>query len=476
MAAPKLPPMRCWYRRVPARAVPVKLFEQLYSDESEAFVYESLESHGGRGRYSFIGSRPRAVFQARGDRLTLRTEYGDAEWRGDPLAELGRLLPHQVDAPPVAPFCGGAVGYLAYDTVRWCERIPDANPDTLGAPDAYFLFPGEVICFDHHDQLAHVMLFYDEGHDARLEQIREAIRECPAQDVAAPPPPESAWAGTVNLTPNMTPADFAHSVERAREYILAGDIFQVVLSQRFDFDVTQPPLRLYKALRQTNPSPYMYFLRLGDMHIVGSSPEILVSRVGRKVVTRPLAGTRPRGATPEEDAALAAELQADEKERAEHVMLVDLGRNDLGRVCEYGSVDLTEMLAIERHSKVMHLVSNVEGWLRDGLDAIDVYRAVFPAGTLSGAPKVRAMEIIDELEPSRRGVFGGAIGYFSLLGDLDLCIAIRTMVLRGDRGTIQVGAGIVADSVPEREFDETVNKARGVVRAVELANCPVFEA
>lgn len=269
---------------------------------------------------------------------------------------------------------------------------------------------------------------------------------------------------------NMTKEQFEHMVERAKEYIFAGDIFQVVLSQRFEFSLTTPPLRLYQALRLTNPSPYMYYLKLDDLHIAGSSPEMLVTLSGSKVVTRPLAGTRRRGHTPEEDEALARELQTDQKERAEHVMLVDLGRNDLGRVCEYGSIELSDLLQIERHSKVMHLVSNVEGWLLPNRDALDLFQAVFPAGTVTGAPKVRAMQIIDELEPVRRGVYAGAIGYFSLLGDLDLCIAIRTIVMRGNQGFIQAGAGIVADSISHLEYKETLNKAHALMRAVQLAN------
>ena len=475
MPLPELPHMPCWYRRLAARAVPVDLFRALYGDEPLAFLYESLEAHGGRGRYSFIGAKPRAVFRCRGEQLQLDLDGRCHRATGSPLAALRKLIRTQPDIPPVAPFCGGAVGYLSYDTVRWTERIADANPDDLGVPDALFLFPQEVICFDHRDKLLHVLLYQQEGHDTRLAEIAAAVRSCerrrrvrsaPPATTIEPAPGDEAAA----LRSNLTQAAFEAMVARAKEYIFAGDIFQVVLSQRFDFPLTVPPLRLYEALRITNPSPYMYYLRLDDLHIAGSSPEMLVTLAGRKVVTRPLAGTRRRGHTPEEDEALARELRGDEKERAEHVMLVDLGRNDLGRVCEYGSIELTDVLEIERHSKVMHLVSNVEGWLREGADAVDVFQAVFPAGTVSGAPKVRAMEIIDELEPVRRGVYAGAIGYFSLLGDLDLCIAIRTIVMRGGRGYIQAGAGIVADSVPRLEYKETLNKARALMHAVALAN------
>ncbi len=477
MSLPSLPPVPCWYRRLPSRAVPLKLFQALYHDETSAFLYESLESHGGRGRYSFIGAKPRAVFRCRGNKLELYVNGTAHRDSAPPLEALRRLIHVQSDAPPVAPFCGGAVGYLSYDTVRWGEAIPDENPDDLDVPDAHFLFPREVICFDHRDKVIHILLYQEDRQHERLDEIKaglatigegeQARPAVPDDDVAAGPH-VSGFADTP-LKSNMTPAQFERMVAQAKEYIYAGDIFQAVLSQRFEFPLTTEPLRLYQALRLTNPSPYMYYLKLDDLHIAGSSPEMLVTLLGRKVVTRPLAGTRRRGRTPEEDEALARELRADKKEQAEHVMLVDLGRNDLGRVCEYGSIELTEVLEIERHSKVMHLVSNVEGWLREGHDALDVFRAVFPAGTVTGAPKVRAMEIIDELEPVRRGVYAGAIGYFSLLGDLDLCIAIRTIVMRGGRGFIQAGAGIVADSVPHLEYKETLNKAYALMRAVQVA-------
>ena len=484
MSLPPLPPMPCWYRRLPSRAVPLKLFQALYSDEPSAFLYESLEAQGGRGRYSFIGAKPRAVFRCRGQSLELLLDGKAYRDTGHPLEALRKLIYRQSDAPPVAPFCGGAVGYLSYDTVRWTEDVPDENPDDLGVPDAHFLFPQEVICFDHRDKLIHVLLYQEHGHQQRLSQIQAALAMIGEGEQPPPPRPDPSVAPGARpadaripsrtpadpvLKSNMTKAQFETIVARAKEYIYAGDVFQVVLSQRFEFPLTTPPLRLYQALRLTNPSPYMYYLKLDDLHIAGSSPEMLVTLTGRKVVTRPLAGTRPRGHTAEEDQALARELQTDHKERAEHVMLVDLGRNDLGRVCEYGSIELSEVLEIERHSKVMHLVSNVEGWLRADRDALDVFRALFPAGTVTGAPKVRAMQIIDELEPLHRGIYAGAIGYFSLLGDLDLCIAIRTIVMRADRGFIQAGADIVADSVPHLEYEETLNKAQALMRAVQVA-------
>lgn len=459
----------CAYRRLATRCAPLPLFEALYRDESSSFLYESLEERGTRGRYSFIGARPRAVFKAFGDRIELTADGQTRTWRGAPLDALRALLPKGPNALPVAPFCGGAVGYLSYDSVRWLERVPQKNPDDLGTPDAHFLFPREVICFDHLEKVVHILLFEDDGVERRFAEIEAAIRSCGESEPPTIAAPSESTLSDAPLRSNMTQAQFEQMVTKAKEYILAGDIFQVVLSQRFEFDLRCPPLSLYRALRLTNPSPYMYYLKLDDLSIAGSSPEILVRQIGRKVVTRPLAGTRRRGRTPEEDVALAQELSNDPKERAEHVMLVDLGRNDLGRVCEFGSVKLTDLLQIERHSKVMHLVSNVEGWLRPDADAFDVFRAAFPAGTVSGAPKVRAMEVIDELEPVKRGVYAGAIGYFSLLGDVDLCIAIRTIVMKGARGYIQAGAGIVADSIPAMEYKETVNKARALARAVQVA-------
>ncbi len=466
MSLPPLPPIPVWHRRIATRASPVKLFEALYGSDAWAFLYESLEAHGTQGRYSFIGGRPRAIFRCTGSDLELTLGDRTVHERGDPFSALRELIRTQENVPPVAPFCGGAVGYLSYDTVRWTEAIPDHKPREIGAADACLLFPREVICFDHLERVVHLVLFEPDGHDARLDEITSALRVAERQSETPP----ARLGGSADLRPQMSREQFVRMVEYAKEYIGSGDVFQVVLSQRFEFPLRVPPLALYKALRVTNPSPYMYFLRLGGVDIAGSSPEVLVRLTGRRVVTRPLAGTRRRGTTPAEDDALASELQSDPKENAEHVMLVDLGRNDLGRVCEFGSLRLTELQKVERHSKVMHLVSNVEGWLRDDFDAFDLFRATFPAGTVSGAPKVRAMEIIEELEPVRRGIYAGAIGYFSLLGDMDLCIAIRTIVMAGGKGYIQAGAGIVSDSVPQLEYEESVSKARALMHAIELAD------
>lgn len=472
MSVCELPAVRPVHRRIRGKTAPLRVFDKLYAHERYAFLYESLEGHGARGRYSFIGGRPRLIFKSKGTKITLR--IGDREQHVDdrPLDVLRRLVQSQTEAPPVATFPGGAVGYLSYDAVRLIESIPDANPDDLDLPDCHFIFPQEIVILDHLDEVVHILLYREDGQDDRARQIEQAIADCEEQDdepfPGAPGPPEPG-AVQIPLKSNMTEAQFVEAVEKAKEYIVAGDVFQVVLSQRFEFPMTTSPLSLYKALRLTNPSPYLYYLNFDDRQVLGSSPEVLVKLAGRRVISRPLAGTRPRGATSEEDRALGEELQADEKERAEHVMLVDLARNDIGRVCKSGSIQLTDLLEIERYSKVMHMVSNVEGRLRDDADAFDLFEATFPAGTVSGAPKIRAMEIIDELEPVKRGLYAGAIGYFSHLGDMDLCIAIRTMLVQNGTGYIQAGAGIVADSVPQREYAETLSKATGLIKAVHLA-------
>ncbi len=458
------------YRRFASRAAPLHLFERLYHGHEHAFLYESLEAHGGRGRYSFLGGAPLAILTVRDGRSFLTEGAATRELAGAPLDVLRELNQPLPGVPPVAPFCGGLVGYLGYDAVRWSERIPNRHPRRSNAPDACFLAPSEVVCFDHLDRVVHVLVFGPGDHEARSERIRAALAALPDEPArreavaAAPAPPIRALPAGVRAT--IPREQFEQMVQRAQEYIRAGDVFQVVLSQRFEFALQRAPLDVYRALRRTNPSPYMYYLTLGDLQIAGSSPEVLVRTAGRRVVTRPLAGTRPRGATPGQDEALAAELRSDPKERAEHVMLVDLGRNDLGRVCEFGSVEVCDVLEVERHSRVMHLVSTVEGWLRDGADGCDVFAATFPAGTVSGAPKVRAMEIIDELEAGRREVYAGAIGYFSLLGDVDLCIAIRTIVMQGGTGYLQAGAGVVADSQPAAEYQETLNKASALLHAI----------
>ncbi|MCP3980698.1 MAG: anthranilate synthase component I [bacterium] len=457
------------YRRLRARAEPLLVYQQLYAGERYGFLYESLEEHGTQGRYSFLGGRPQVVFRSKGEKIFVQDGETLHETTGNPLHVLRGLVESGRHALPVSTFPGGAVGYLGYDVVRFFAPVPDDNPDDLDLPDSHFVFPQDVLIFDHRDEVAHLMIYGDDA-EARADEIEAMLGSLEA----APPraQPDAGPGDAVEIRSNMTPEEFEAAVVKAKEYIRAGDVYQVVLSQRFEFPLAAPALNLYAALRRTNPSPYMYFLNLDGTEICGSSPEILVKLTGRRVVTRPLAGTRPRGATPDEDRALADELRADPKECAEHVMLVDLSRNDIGRDCRVGSVSVDRYLEVERYSRVMHLTSDVTGKLRDDRDAFDLFGSTFPAGTVSGAPKIRAMQIIDELEPVRRGPYAGAIGYFSYLGDMDLCIAIRTIVARGNRGYLQAGAGIVADSVPQREYEETLNKARAVVRAVQMLARP----
>jgi anthranilate synthase component 1 len=462
--------LRPYYRRLRGAAQPLEIYRRLYGGERFGFLYESLEQLGGRGRFSFVGGRPRLVFRSKGDRIELSSRGERRRATGDPLDLLRQLVHSGVEALPVASFPGGAVGYLGYDLVRFMAPVPAGNPDDLGLPDACFLFPEEVLIFDHLHEVVHLLVYGAVDRSERVREIAAEVEACEAgsggrESIDTPPVVEDS----LQLRSNMSREQFTAAVDRAKLHIRAGDIYQVVLSQRFDFPLQVSPLRLYSALRRTNPSPYMYFLNLDGLQLSGSSPEMLVKLTGRRVVTRPLAGTRPRGATPQEDRALAEELRADPKERAEHVMLVDLARNDVGHDCRVGTVQVDEYLEIERYAKVMHLVSNVAGKIRDDRDAFAVLRSTFPAGTVSGAPKIRAMQIIEELEPVRRGPYAGAIGYFSYLGDMDLCIAIRTIVSTGDRGYLQVGAGIVADSDPEREYEETLNKARGLIGAIRLA-------
>ncbi len=463
-----------FHRRVLANVAPLHVFRRLYAGDAHAFLYESLEGRGTSGQYSFLGGKPTFIFKSTGRRIESGPVDRLTVTEGDPIVGLRSCLQSQRDAPPIATFPGGAVGYFSYDTVRFFESLPDGNVADPAHPDAYFLFPGEIIIVDHLHEVAHILLYGQHDSSRRADAIAEIIAESEKVacgndrdqgDVPSAHPAESP----VPLRPNMTRQQFMAAVMAAKDYIAAGDVFQVVLSQRFEFPVTMKPIHLYNSLRTTNPSPYMYFLQLDGLNVLGSSPEVLVKLNGRRVVSRPLAGTRRRGKTAEEDQNLAHELRNDEKERAEHVMLVDLARNDIGRVCMPGSVKVTRLLDIERYAQVMHLVSDVEGRLRDERDAFDLLAATFPAGTVSGAPKIRAMEIIDELETCRRGIYAGAIGYISYLGDMDMCIAIRTVIMDRDRGFIQAGAGIVADSDPQKEYEETMNKAGGLFQAVQRA-------
>ena len=523
------------YRTVTADLeTPVSAFLRIAAKEPEAFLLESVEGGEHVGRYTFIGIEPYKKIVARGRSITVDERGARQSFEGDVFAELKTALSGHTPArlPGLPPFTAGAVGFFAYDVVRQIERLPSTAKDELDVPDACLMFFDQVLAFDHVKKEIHLIVTADLTRAAEKEEAKAAKdAEAKAGAIAAGKadssaalrndkpgnPVSAAYAravkrldklekrlakalpksnrqhatGKLQLKPRTAKADFLKGIERTKEYIAAGDVFQCVLSQRFDCVPGVDPFDIYRSLRIVNPSPYMYFLRFGieagdaptkkhgkkakkrlkatASHIVGSSPELLVRVAGRKVEYRPIAGTRPRGADEAEDLAFETGLRADEKELAEHVMLVDLGRNDVGRVSEYGSVKVKDLMIVERYSHVMHLVSALEGRLRPELSAIDAFKACFPAGTLSGAPKIRAMEIIEELEPARRGVYGGSILYADFSGNLDSCIAIRTLYMHGEQGHIQAGAGIVADSVPETEFAECESKARAVVRAIERA-------
>ncbi|WP_306533736.1 anthranilate synthase component I [Geobacter sp.] len=455
---------------------PVSAFRKI-DDGPYSFLLESIEGGEKWGRYSFLGANPTTVIRTLGTTVELVTN-GEvhATTSDDPLGfvreYLSRFRP--VELPGLPRFFGGAVGYLGYDMVRHFERLATEKPAVIGAWDSCFVITDTILIFDTMRQkITVVSNAHLEDGQAPEAAYAEAIARVDAliAKLRAPLPamPAAPAVRTVSFASNVPREAFEAAVEKSKEYVRAGDIIQVVLSQRFSGELTVEPLAIYRVLRTLNPSPYMFFLRMDDTLVVGASPEVMVRKEGDRVELRPIAGTRPRGATVEEDERLAEELLADPKERAEHVMLVDLGRNDLGRVCRTGTVKVSELMVIERYSHVMHIVSNVEGELEEGKDAFDVVRATFPAGTLSGAPKVRAMEIIDELEPVRREVYGGAVGYFSFSGNMDLAIAIRTLVIRDGMVHLQAGAGIVADSNPAAEYQETVNKAMAVVKAIETA-------
>ena len=432
-----------------------------------AFLLESVEQGQRMGRYSFIGFRPRSV---------LRWSLGDP---GDPYALAAAAVADCRQAPleDLPPFAGGAVGFFGYDLVRTVEPLDAPNPDALGLPDMALMLTDALVAFDHLKHTITILANADLDAEPDFERAQEAaertiadVRSC----LAGPVPGAVSSAETVvsqapRFESNMTRERFEAMVARIVEYIHAGDAFQVVPSQRWSAEMPVEAFSIYRGLRVVNPSPYMYFLDFGDFQVAGASPEPLLTVTGRHVSTRPIAGTRPRGSNPEEDRHIAGELLEDEKERAEHVMLVDLGRNDLGRVCEYGSVTVDELMEIEIYSHVMHIVSSVSGTLREDVGAMDALRSVLPAGTLSGAPKVRAMQIIDELESTKRGGYGGAIGYLSYTGDLDTAIHIRTVVVKDGVAHIQAGGGTVADAKPPYEYEESVAKASAVIKAVELA-------
>ena len=458
---------------------PVSAFLAIAAKEPYAFLLESVERGEQIGRYTFLGVRPYMRVEARGEDLLIQTGKTRERRKGNVFAVLKELLRKQrpPTSPGLPPFTAGAVGYFAYDIIRQMERIGDRAKNDLCLPDCVLMFFDRVLAFDHLRHQIHIVAMADVARESLRDAYGRAISDIEVLEtkLAAGLRP-SLWqkgqrrvTGPVRVKGETTRERYMKAVERAKEYIAAGDIFQVVLSQRLKLVPEVAPFDIYRALRRVNPSPYMYFLRIGDVHVLGSSPEMLVRVTGRRLEYRPIAGTHPRGRDEAEDRHLEEAMLGDEKERAEHVMLVDLGRNDLGRVSEYGSVKVRELMYVERYSHVMHIVSALEGKLRPELDALDAFAACFPAGTLSGAPKVRAMQIIEELEPVRRGVYGGSILYADHAGNLDSCIAIRTMLMKGKQAYLQAGAGIVADSDPGREFQECMNKARAVLRAVEAA-------
>jgi anthranilate synthase component 1 len=429
-----------------------------------AFLLESAESSRGTAGYSFIGTEPCRV---------LSTSEGD---KTNPLDAIAKELEKHrlVEIKGLPDFCGGAVGYLSYEAVRRLEELPSPESDPLALPEALFMFVDSFLVFDHAKNKIKIVALARPGGDeayriatARIEALAERLKKpLEPPHPTLPLPKLGRHAGIVS---NLTRAEFEANVAKAREYIIEGEAIQIVLSQRLSHHTSAKPLDIYKALRHINPSPYMFFLDFKDFQIIGSSPEILVRAIDGRVTTRPLAGTRPRGKTPAEDKRLEAELRADEKERAEHIMLVDLGRNDIGRVSRPGTVKVSELMEVERYSHVMHLVTNVEGRLREDLTPIDALAACFPAGTVSGAPKIRAMQVIAELEPDKRGPYAGCVGYFSFSGAMDTAITIRTIVVADGVAHVQAGAGIVYDSVPAREYEETMNKARALLKAIEQA-------
>lgn len=463
---------------------PVSAFTKLQGGAWN-FLFESVVGGEKVGRYSFLGSSPFLRFIAKGTKVVLERYSKDKKINSeevetsDPLALLQQYIakysaPHVQGLPR---FCGGAVGYAGYDTVRYVEKLPNVPKDDRGLPDLAFGFYDHMVIFDHINKtIAVVVHAHLEGknpkdaYDSACLRIDEIVslldapgNELRVRDIHPEGPVQQAFSS------NFSKEQFEKAVLKCKEYIFAGDIFQVVISQRLETKTNAKPLDIYRTLRVVNPSPFLFFLSMGELHLIGSSPEIMVRVEEGNVTIRPLAGTRPRGTNEEEDRKLAADLVGDPKERAEHIMLVDLGRNDVGRIADFGSVRLTDVMTVEKYSHVMHLCSTVEGTLRKNMTALDALKACLPAGTLSGAPKVRAMEVIDELEPQKRGPYGGAVGYIDFSGNMDTCIALRTMVLMDGKAYLQAGAGVVADSDPTKEYEETLNKARGLLRAIEIA-------
>ncbi len=471
------------YRRLVSDTLtPVTAFHRIDRGQGHsACLFESVIGGEKVGRYSIVAAEPSLEISARGHLVTHREGDAVREYEAaDPLEELrGQLYSSKMaHLPELPPFAGGAIGYAGYDVIRYSENLPDAPADDRQLPDLSFGFYDRLVVFDNVSKTMFVIVLarLDKGveqaeaaYQRACRRVDELVRhlasgtdELRCTDIVTQGDPD------IEFQSNFAREDFERAVRRCVEYIRAGDIFQVVISQRLSVGIRAEPFEIYRTLRVVNPSPFMFFLRTPDVTLVGSSPEIMCRVVDGRVTVRPLAGTRPRGATEAEDRRLAEELLADPKERAEHVMLVDLGRNDVGRVARYGSVELSDVMSIERYSHVMHITSNVTGQLCEGKDAFDALRACLPAGTVSGAPKVRAMQIIDELEPHRRGPYAGAVGYIDYSGNMDTCIALRTLVIQDGRADVQAGAGIVADSQPSLEYQETLNKARGLLKAIEL--------
>jgi anthranilate synthase component I len=466
------------YKRVMADLLtPVAAYLKIERLSPYSFLLESVEGGEKVARYSFLGFDPHTIVRSNNGTVTVETE-AQTQTVDQPMLTVLRRLAGQhipVKLPDMPPFVCGAVGYIGYDAVRWFEKIPDKNPDDLNIDEAVMMFYSRILVFDHVRHQIHLIAnIFTNGKTEGLEgEYQRAIDDIESMEAhledTIEPLPRTELQEPVKVRSNMTKEQFEQAVLKAKEYIAAGDIFQVVLSQRFEVALSAHPFEVYRALRVVNPSPYMFFLKMGEQYVLGASPEMLVRATGRRLEYRPIAGTRKRGSTETEDLLLGEEMRADEKEVAEHVMLVDLGRNDLGRVADFGSVEVTDLMIIERYSHVMHLVSAIKARLRTGKDRFDALAACFPAGTLSGAPKVRAMEIIDELEPTRRGIYGGAVMYLDYSGNLDSCIAIRTILVKDGKTYIQAGAGLVADSVPESEYVETLNKARAMLQAIEMA-------
>ncbi len=455
---------------------PISVFKRMRT-EKDCFLLESIGQNHVTARYSFIGRNPFIIFKSLNDEITVTDYTGKTEtYKGEPVKELEKTV-SRYNAPKlegIPSFNGGAVGFFAYDIIRRFEELPNSNPDELKIPDMQFMLTDEIIAFDHiRQKIVIIVNIHAEGDieaqyrkaTGRLLDIREEMRDLSRLAEKE----KREYRSPSKVASNMTKEEFCAKVEKAKEYIKNGDIFQVVLSQRFTVETNVSPLNVYRALRLINPSPYMYYLDFGDYRIVGASPEMLVRVENGTVHTGPIAGTRPRGATIEEDVELEKQLLADEKEIAEHTMLVDLGRNDIGRVSEFGSVKVTRFKYVERFSHVMHIISDVEGKLRADKTCFDALASTLPAGTLSGAPKIRAMEIIDELENTKRSAYGGAIGYISFNGNFDSCITIRTGVFKDGKAYVQAGGGIVYDSVPEKEYQESVNKASAVIKAIDEA-------